>query len=99
MGPLDALWHLLDFFAPALAVGALGALTAKLCWRRELAAVPWRRLALWGCTGAALALTAMLVISGRDGRLLNYGAMTLSCALALWWAGFGKAASRPSSRL
>ena len=99
MGPLDALWHLLDFFAPALAVGALGALLAKLCWRRELAAVPWRRLAGWGCAGAALELAAMLVNSGPDGRKLNYGAMTLSCALALWWAGFGAGASRPSSRL
>lgn len=94
MGPLDALWHLLDFFAPALAVGALGATLAKLCWRRELAAVPWRRLAGWGCAGAALTLLVMLVVSGRDGRMLNYGAMTLSCALGLWWAGFGPASSR-----
>jgi hypothetical protein len=93
MSPLDALWHLLDFFAPALTVGLLGATAAKLCWRRELAAVPWRRLVQWGCAGAALALLAMLVISGRDGRMLNYGVMALSCALSLWWAGFGRRAS------
>lgn len=91
MGPLDALWHLLDFFAPALAVGVLGATAAKLCWRRELATVAWKRLALWGCAAAALALMAMLVVSGRDGRMLNYGVMLLSCALALWWAGFSQA--------
>jgi hypothetical protein len=94
MGPLDALWHLLDFFAPALSVGLLGATAAKLCWRRELAAVSWRRLAQWGCAGAALALMAMLVVSGRDGRMLNYGVMALSCALGLWWAGFGRTSSR-----
>jgi hypothetical protein len=94
MGPLDALWHLLDFFAPALSVGLLGATAAKLCWRRELAAVPWRRLVGWGCAGAALALGAMLVLSGRDGRMLNYGVMVLSGSLGLWWAGFG-----PASRL
>jgi hypothetical protein len=32
---------------------------------------------------------AGLVISGRDGRMVTYAAMTLACALALWWAGFG----------
>jgi hypothetical protein len=90
MGPLDALWHLLNFFAPALSVGVLGATAAKLCWPRQLAGAPWRRLALWGCGAAALALVVMLVLSGRDGRMLNYGAMVLSCALGLWWAGFGR---------
>lgn len=93
MGPLDALWHLLDFLAPALAVGSLGACLAKLCWRRELAGVPLGRLLRWGCTGAAGALLAALVLGGRDGRMLGYAVMLGCCALALWWAGFG--ARRP----
>jgi hypothetical protein len=45
MGPIDALWHLLNFIAPALAVGALSAALVKLAWRRELAGARWSRLA------------------------------------------------------
>ena len=32
MGPLDALWHLLNFFAPALGVGLITAVLARLVW-------------------------------------------------------------------
>ena len=39
MGPLDAFWHLLNFFAPAVGVGLIAAALAKLLWRRELAGV------------------------------------------------------------
>ena len=38
MGPIDALWHLLNFFIPAVGVGCLGAAAVKLLWRRGL---PW----------------------------------------------------------
>lgn len=88
MGPIDGLWHLLNFFAPAVFVGAVGAAAAKLLWRRELAAVGWRRLAGWASAAAALALVGGLVVGGRDGRMATYGAMVLASALALWWAGF-----------
>lgn len=89
MGPLDALWHMLNFFAPALGVGLLSAGAAKLLWRRELAAVRWRRLAAWPVGAGALTLLAGLVVFGRDGRMLTYAALVLASAAALWWAGFG----------
>ena len=89
MDPLDALWHLLNFWAPAVGVGALAAALCKLMWRRELAGVRWRRLALAGSLAAAVALLAGLVLTGRDGRMATYAAMVAACALALWWAGFG----------
>jgi hypothetical protein len=88
MGPLDALWHLLNLFAPALGVGLLASSVTKLLWRRELAAVPLRRLAAWACGTSAIVTLAGLVILGRDGRMATYGAMIVGCALALWWAGF-----------
>lgn len=88
MGPLDALWHLLNFIAPALAVALLGASLAKLSWRRELAGVPWRRLVLWTAAAGALVLVAGLVIFGRDGKMATYGALVVASAIALWWAGF-----------
>ncbi|MCM5680759.1 hypothetical protein M8A51_14635 [Schlegelella sp. S2-27] len=89
MGLLDAFWHLLNFFAPAVGVGLLSAALAKLTWRRALQGVGWRRLVGWGCVGAALALVGGLIFFGRDGRVLTYLFMVAATATALWWAGFG----------
>jgi hypothetical protein len=88
VGPLDALNHLVNLLLPALTVGVLGASMAKLLWRRELAGVRWRRLALWAAGAAALATVAGLVLTGHDGRMATYGAMILAASLALLWAGF-----------
>lgn len=89
MGPLDALWHLADLFVPALALGALAAALAKLVWRRELAGVRWRRLALPAAAVCAAVTLAGLVLLGRDGRMATYAAMAAACAVTLWWRGFG----------
>ena len=89
MGPIDALWHLLNFFAPALGVGLLTALMAKLLWRRSLKGASLKRLSTWAVTGSALVLLAGLIGFGSDGKMLTYGAMVLACALSVWWAGFG----------
>ena len=89
MGPIDALWHLLNFFAPAFGVGLLTALTAKLLWRRSLKSASLKRLSAWAVSGSALALLAGLILLGSDGKMLTYGAMVLACALGVWWAGFG----------
>lgn len=89
MGVLDGLWHLLNFFAPALGVGLLAALFAKGLWWRELKGVAWLRLAAWAVLSSAIALLAGLVLTGRDGRIYTYAAMVLACALGLWWAAFG----------
>jgi hypothetical protein len=88
MGPLDALWHALNFFAPAIGVALLAAGGAKLLWRRELAGVAWHRLALWGTLAGAAALVGGLIVFGRDGKMATYGALVAATALALWWAGF-----------
>jgi len=88
MGPLDGLWHLLNFFAPAIGLALLAASLAKLSWRQQLAAVSWRRLFLWSAAAGALALAAGLVAFGRDGKMATYGALVMANALALWWVGF-----------
>ena len=98
MGPVDAAWHLLNFFFPAVGVGCLGAAVVKVLWRRDLAGVPWRRLASWGSVAGALALVAGLVLFGRDGRMATYGLLVLVTALALWAAGCRTAAAVPSSK-
>lgn len=88
MDALDAAWHLLNLLAPGIGLGLIASLGAKLLWRRELAAVRWQRLAGWACAVATIVSLAGLVITGRDGRMVTYGAMVLGCAAALWWAGF-----------
>lgn len=89
MDPLDAFWHLLNFFSPAVGVGLLSAGFAKLLWRRELKPVRWMRLALWATTGCAIVLVAGLVVFGHDGKMATYAAMVGVCALTLWLVGFG----------
>lgn len=91
MGPLDTLWHLLNFFAPAVGVGLLAPAMAKLLWRRRLKPVAWSSLCLWTTSAAAAALLAGLVVFGRDGRMATYALLVLGSAVALWWAGFVRA--------
>ncbi|MEO5697772.1 MAG: hypothetical protein ABIQ60_11645 [Burkholderiaceae bacterium] len=89
MGPIDAVWHVLNFFAPAVGVGLLASACAKLLWRRDLQRVRWTRLFAWATGGCAVALVAGLIVFGQDGRMATYAAMVIACALTLWWAGFG----------
>ena len=86
MGPLDAIWHLLNFFGPAIGVGCLTPLMAKLLWRRELRG-SLLRLSLWTTLAGALGLVAALVLFGRDGKMAGYGLMVAAAAVGLWWVG------------
>jgi glucose-6-phosphate-specific signal transduction histidine kinase len=88
MGPLNALWHLLNFFAPAVAVALIAAFLAKLVWRRELAARSWQQLTLWGSAAGASALVGGLLVFGHDGKMATYALLVAATALALWWVGF-----------
>lgn len=89
MSAIDACLHFLNFLAPALGVGLLAPLFAKLLWRRELKGTTWVRLSVWAVAWSASALVAGLIILGHDGKMATYAAMVCACALALWWVGFG----------
>jgi hypothetical protein len=89
LGPLDAVWHLLNFFGPAFGVGCIGAAIAKLVWRSDLRTKSVLRLAAWSTAAAATGLVAALVVFGRDGRMAGYAVLVASAALGLWWAAFG----------
>jgi hypothetical protein len=88
MGFLAAFGHVFNLLLPAVALGALAAALAKLAWRRELAAVAWRDLALSAAAAAAAMTLLGLVIFGRDGKMATYGAMVAACAATLWWRGW-----------
>jgi hypothetical protein len=87
MGPLDALWHLLNFLGPAVGVGLLAAGLTKLAWWRALQAVPYWRLAAWAMAAGAVALVAGLLVFGRDGKMATYGLLVAAIAATLWWRG------------
>jgi hypothetical protein len=89
VGPVDAFGHVANLFLPALLLGALSAALAKLLWRRHLAGVPWRGLAVAAGAGSAAVALGGLIVFGRDGRMATYAAMVAACALILWWRGFG----------
>jgi hypothetical protein len=89
LGPIDALWHVLNFFAPAFGVGLIAPGLAKLLWRRELKTIRWLRLALWATATCAAVLLTGLVLFGRDGKMATYAAMVAGCAVSLWLVGFG----------
>ena len=88
MSPLDGLWHVLNFVAPALGVAVLTASLAKLAWRRELAPVSWRLLVTCAAVAGVLVLLGGLLVFGRDGKMATYGALVVVTALTLWWVGF-----------
>ena len=89
MGVSDGLWHLLNFFAPALGVGVMAAGLAKLLWWRDLRSASLWRMAAWAVLASSLALVVGLLWTGHDGKMVTYAAMVLVCAVALWWAGWG----------
>lgn len=88
MQPSDAFWHVINFFAPAVVLGAIAVALTKLLWWRELGGVSAVRLWAWASSATAAASVVGLVVFERDGRMATYGAMVLACAAALWWTGF-----------
>ena len=88
MGPLDALWHLLNFVAPAFGLGVIAAGLSKLVFRADFAQVSWRRLSTWACAASLATLIGGLIVTGQDGRMITYAAMVLACAVSLAWIGF-----------
>lgn len=89
MDILGAIWHLLNFGAPAVFIGLFASLAAKVLWRRHLAGTSVLRLWTWSAGLALAAAVACLVVFGRDGKIAGYSAMVLANAAGLWWAGFG----------
>ena len=88
LGPIDAFWHLLNFFGPAVGLGLIAPALAKLLWFRALQGVGWARLAVRVFAACAVVATAGLVVFGHDGKMATYAAMVGACALSLWWFGF-----------
>jgi hypothetical protein len=81
---LGLFWHLANFVAPALGVGALTAALCKLFWRRSLARWPWFTLAWQSSLAGLVVLVLGLAISGHDGKMGTYAALVVACTLVPW---------------
>ncbi|ART50221.1 hypothetical protein [Acidovorax carolinensis] len=84
MGPLDVLFHALNFMAPAAALAALLVLGGRFIRSKGALTLSWKaQLAINFIVGCAV-LVAGLVVLGRDGKMLTYAALVLACASCQW---------------
>jgi len=88
MSLLALLNHLLNFVAPALAVGFLCALAGRLGGARAGAPAWWVQGAINSAVGAA-ALLAGLVFGGRDGTMTAYAALVIASGTSQWMVSRG----------
>ena len=82
MGPLDQLLHLINFCAPALAVGVALALLGPVLLGRRPTAPGLLAQAAINCVAGVLALGLGLWFFGNDGKMASYAAMLVCCSFS-----------------
>lgn len=80
MGPIDLLFHLSGFAAPALVLGLLMPLAGRWLLPSHRAAFPYWKQAVIGAGSGVLALLAGLWWFGRDGKMATYAVLVLVLA-------------------
>lgn len=87
MAPLDPLYHLVNFLAPALVLGAILALVGPvLNGKSPLARVFIVQFAINSVAGF-IALGVGLWFFGRDGKMASYAALVVVAATSQWVGG------------
>lgn len=93
MTPLDALIHLLNFAAPALALALslplLVRLMARFSGEKQAASHSWLTEAAINFIAGLVVLAAGLWFFGRDGKMATYAALVLVLASTQWGMGRG----------
>ena len=93
MTPLDALFHLLNFTAPALALALSLPLLARLLNRfsdrKRAASLNLLAQAAINFVAGVAVLAAGLWFFGRDGKMTTYAALMLVLASTQWGMGRG----------
>lgn len=84
MAPLDLLDHLLNFVAPAFAVGFLCAILGRFAMRRSPKAPGWWAQGAINFVVGVAVLAAGLLVFGRDGIMATYVALVVACATSQW---------------
>ena len=84
MGPLDLLFHMLGFAAPAFAVGLLVALAHRFVLRRSAQGLSWWAQAAINTIAGTAVLGAGLAWYGVDGKMATYAALVIAIATLQW---------------
>jgi hypothetical protein len=84
MDLLDALIHLFNFLAPAFWL-ALG----LACWgyflnRKKVVPLSWKAQAALNFVAGGVVFGGVSMLLGRDGKMLAYVALVLTCASVQW---------------
>ena len=87
MGPLDQLYHLANFLAPAVVVGVLLALAGPFVSKKSPVAPGFIAQTAINCIAGAVALGLGLWFFGRDGKMVSYVALLVFAATSQWVGG------------
>ena len=89
MGPLDQIYHLANFLAPAFAVAVTLALVGPLLVKNSSVAPGFTAQAAINFVAGAAALGLALWFFGRDGKMASYAALLVVAATSQWAGGRG----------
>ncbi len=88
MDILSAIWHLLNFVAPALALAATLGVALWLQAPARGVRAAWRS-AGWLAASGVLVLAAGLAWFGHDGKMVTYAALAVVMGTVAWWRARG----------
>ena len=89
MGFLNPIYHLMNFLAPALAVGGLLTLAGSFIVGKRAGAPVWIVQAAINFVAGSLALGVGLWFFGRDGKMASYAALLVVATTSQWVCGRG----------
>ncbi len=89
MNLISQLGHLLNFIAPAIAIGLLVAALAPTLMKKARPNHSWLTQSAINTVACALVLLGGLAVFGHDGKMETYAAMVLVCASSQWIAAKG----------
>jgi hypothetical protein len=87
MGPIDLLWHLFGFLAPAAGVALVVSLSARVVLPEGARPGSWVAACVVDFLAGSAALLVALALTGRDGTMAAYAALVLACATSQWLLG------------
>jgi TRAP-type C4-dicarboxylate transport system permease small subunit len=89
MNPLDLLDHLLNFVAPAFAVGFLCAILGRIAMRRVGSSLAWWAQGAVNFLVGVAVLAMGLVVFGHDGKMATYAGLVVACGTSQWLVSGG----------
>ena len=85
MSPLDFLWHVLGFAAPALVLAPAMVGVSRFIGKKQGAALSWRAQLAINFVVCLVVLMAGLAWTGRDGRMGTYIVLVLASSACQAW--------------